>query len=55
MNLALLFSPTKIRLTFDTHSTLFKLLNGVFRTKTFNMKVVLKYQINLFFKVVIIN
>ncbi len=32
----------------------FKLLNGIFRAKTFYMKVVLKYQINLFFKFVII-
>jgi hypothetical protein len=33
---------------------LFKLLNGAFRTKTFYMKVALKYQINPFFKFVII-
>ena len=33
---------------------LFKLLNGAFRAKTFYMKVALKYQINLFFKFVII-
>ncbi len=34
--------------------TLFKLLNGVFRAKTFYIKVVLKYHINLFFKFIII-
>ncbi len=33
---------------------LFKLLNGAFCAKTLYMKVVLKYQINLFFKCVII-
>jgi hypothetical protein len=33
---------------------LFKLLNGTFRMKIFYMKVVLKYQINPFFKFVII-
>ena len=33
---------------------LFKLLNGVFHAKTFYMKVVLKYQINPFFKFSII-
>ena len=38
----------------DTHGTLFKLLNSVFRAKTFYMKVVLKYQINTFFKFIII-
>ncbi len=38
----------------DTRGTLFKLLNGVFRAKTFNIKVTLKYHINLFFKFVII-
>jgi hypothetical protein len=38
----------------DIRGTLFKLLNGAFRAKTFYMKVVLKYQINLFFKFVII-
>ncbi len=36
----------------DFRGTLFKLLNGVFRAKTFYIKVVLKYQINLFFKFV---
>ena len=36
----------------DFRGTLFKLLNGVFRAKIFFMKVVLKYQINLFFKFV---
>ena len=34
--------------------TLFKLLNGIFRVKTFYMKVTLKYKINLFFKFIII-
>ncbi len=38
----------------DTRGTLFKLLNGVFRVKIFYMKVVPKYQINPFFKFVII-
>ena len=38
----------------DFHGTLFKLLNGAFRAKIFNMKVALKYHINLFFKFVII-
>ena len=38
----------------DTHGTLFNILNGAFRVKTFYMKVVLKYKINLFFKFVII-
>ena len=33
---------------------LFKLLNGAFRAKTFYIKVVLKYHINIFFKFVII-
>ncbi len=33
---------------------LFKLLNDVFRVKTFYMKVILKYKINLFFKFIII-
>ena len=33
---------------------LFKLINGAFRAKTFYMKVVLKYQINPFFKFVMI-
>ncbi len=32
----------------DILGTIFKLLNSVFRAKTFCMKVVLKYQINLF-------
>ena len=34
----------------DTRATLFKLLNGTFRAKTFYMKIVLKYHISLFFK-----
>jgi hypothetical protein len=34
--------------------TFFKLLNGTFRTKTFYMKVALKYHINIFLKFVII-
>ena len=38
----------------DCCVTLFKLLNGVFRAKTFYMKVALKHQINPFFKFVII-
>jgi hypothetical protein len=38
----------------DTRGTLFKLLNGAFRAKTFYMKVALKYQINQFFMFVII-
>jgi hypothetical protein len=38
----------------DSRDTLIKLLNGVFRVKTFYMKVALKYQINLFFKFIII-
>ena len=38
----------------DTRGTLFKLLNGTFRAKTFYMKNALKYQINPFFKFVII-
>ncbi len=38
----------------DARSTLFKLLNSVFCAKTFYMKVALKYQINPFFKFVII-
>ena len=38
----------------DTRGTLFKLLNGTFRAKTFYMKVILKYQNNLFFKFVIV-
>jgi hypothetical protein len=33
---------------------LFKLQNGMFRAKTFYMKVVLKYQINPIFKFIII-
>ena len=33
---------------------LFKLINGVFRAKTFYMKVVLKYKINPFFKFIIL-
>ncbi len=33
---------------------LLKLINGVFREKTFYIKVTLKYHINLFFKFVII-
>ena len=38
----------------DFRGTLFKPLNGAFRVKIFNMKVTLKYHINLFFKFVII-
>jgi hypothetical protein len=38
----------------DTRGTLLKLLNGVFHAKTFYMKVALKYQINPFFKFIII-
>ena len=38
----------------DKNDMFFKLLNGVFRVKTFYIKVVLKYKINLFFKFVII-
>jgi hypothetical protein len=38
----------------DTRGTLFKLLNDVFRAKIFYMKIALKYQINSFFKFVII-
>ena len=38
----------------DTCGMFFKLLNGVFRAKTFYMKIVVKYQINIFFKFVII-
>ncbi len=38
----------------DIRGTLFKLLNGVFHTKTFYIKVVVKCQINLFFKFIII-
>ena len=38
----------------DFRDTLFKLLNGAFRVKTFYIKVALKYHINLFFKFVII-
>ncbi len=34
----------------NTCGTLFKLLNGVFREKTFYMKVAVEYQINPFFK-----
>ena len=46
----LFFSPT-IKII---RGTFFKLLNGMFRAKTFYMKVALKYHINLFFKFVII-
>ena len=38
----------------DKSDTLFKPLNGVFHAKTFYMKVVLKYEINPFFKFIII-
>ena len=38
----------------DFRVTFFKLLNGAFRTKTFYIKVALKYRINLFFKFIII-
>jgi hypothetical protein len=38
----------------DIHDTFFKLLNGVFCAKDFYMEVALKYQINIFFKFVII-
>jgi hypothetical protein len=38
----------------DFRGTLLKPLNGAFRAKTFYMEVVLKYQINPFFKFVII-
>ena len=47
--------PMKILDTvLDFRGTLYKVLNGVFRVKTFYKKVVLKYQINPFFKFVII-
>jgi hypothetical protein len=48
------FLQQKLDKLLDTRDTLFKLLNGTFRVKTFYMKVVLKYQINPFFKFVII-
>ena len=48
------FLQQKLNKILDTRGTLFKLLNGVFRAKTFYMKVTLKYHINLFFKFVII-
>jgi hypothetical protein len=38
----------------DIRGMLFKLLNNMFCVKTSNVKVALKYQINLFFKFVII-
>ncbi len=38
----------------DFRGTLFKLLNRVFRVKTFYMKVILKCQINPFFKFIVI-
>ena len=38
----------------DYRGTLFKLLNDVFRAKTFYMKVILKYYINLFLSILII-
>ncbi len=44
-------SPTKLDKIFDTCGSLFKLLNGVFRVKTFYTKVALKYRINIFFQV----
>ena len=49
----MLVSPKSYKIL-DTHATPFKLLNGVFRAQTFYMKVVVKYQINLFFKFVMI-
>jgi hypothetical protein len=48
------FLQQKLDKLLDIRGTLFKLLNGVFRTKTLYMLVVLTYQINLFFKFVII-
>ena len=48
------FPLQKVDKILDICGTLFNLLNGVFRAKTFYIKVALKYQINLFFKFVII-
>uniref|UniRef100_A0A0E0ND08 Uncharacterized protein n=1 Tax=Oryza rufipogon TaxID=4529 RepID=A0A0E0ND08_ORYRU len=48
------FLQQKLDKLLDSRGMLFKLLNGVFRAKTFYIKVVLKYQINPFFKFVII-
>jgi hypothetical protein len=49
-----LFILKRVDEILDTRGTLFKRLNDVFRAKTFYMKIDLKYQINLFFKLVII-
>ena len=42
------FLQQKLNKLLDTRGTLFKLLNSVFRVKTFYMKVIPKYQINTF-------
>ena len=47
-------STKKVNKILDICGTLFKLLNGAFCTKTFYINVALKYQINLFFKFVMI-
>ena len=48
------FLQQKLDKLLDTRDTLFKLLNIAFHAKSFYIKVVLKYHINLFFKFVII-
>jgi hypothetical protein len=48
------FLQQKLDENLDIYDTLFKLLNGTFRAKTFYMEVTLKYHINIFFKFVII-
>jgi hypothetical protein len=48
------FLQQKLDKRLDTRGKLFKLLDGAFRAKTLYMKFVLKYQINPFFKFVII-
>jgi hypothetical protein len=48
------FLQQKLDKLLDTRDTLLILLNGIFCTNIFYMKVVLKYHINPFFKFVII-
>ena len=48
------FLQQKLDKKLNTSDMLFKLLNSMFHAETFNMKVSLKYHINLFFKFIII-
>ena len=50
MLLAPFISANGLDEIFHLHGTLLKLLNDVFRVRTFYIEVALKYHINLFFK-----